>query len=178
MVISMKVGIKCDDKYLYQKIKLILTEAGIELSNTYADVFITDCEVPVGFSGRVINMARSETAELTIPFSEEELIAVLGEGERDDTLLSLGDRCALLRSERISLTELEYSLLDALISANGEFISREILLEKVWSGEASNGILNVYIHYLREKLEKGGEKIIVSSRKQGYKISERYIKQC
>jgi DNA-binding response OmpR family regulator len=35
-------------------------------------------------------------------------------------------------------------------------------------------VLNVYVHYLREKLEDG-KKIIISSRKLGYKIDERYL---
>ena len=42
--------------------------------------------------------------------------------------------------------------------------------------DADGGILNVYVHYLREKLEKRGEKIIISSRKSGYKIDEKYLK--
>ena len=40
---------------------------------------------------------------------------------------------------------------------------------------ADEGVLNVYVHYLREKLERGGEKIIISSRGLGYKIDEKYL---
>ena len=61
-----------------------------------------------------------------------------------------------------------------LCSADGEFVSREEILHSVWSGDADPGIINVYVHYLREKLEDG-EKIIVSSRKNGYKIDGRYL---
>jgi two-component system OmpR family response regulator len=89
-------------------------------------------------------------------------------------MLTLGDKCAILKGERIPLTELEYSLLSILVGAKGEYVGREKLLLSVWGKDVAEGILNVYVHYLREKLEKGGEKIIVSSRKQGYKISERY----
>ena len=49
-------------------------------------------------------------------------------------------------------------------------------MKTVWGDGADGGVLNVYIHYLREKLEAGGEKIILSSRKQGYKIVEKYLK--
>ena len=35
--------------------------------------------------------------------------------------------------------------------------------------------MNVYVHYLREKLEYNGEKVIISSRKNGYKIDERFF---
>ena len=52
---------------------------------------------------------------------------------------------------------------------------REEILSTVWGGEADSGVINVYIHYLREKLEVCGEKIILSSRKCGYKIDEKYL---
>jgi len=52
--------------------------------------------------------------------------------------------------------------------------SREELLSRVWGNDTDPGVLNVYVHYLREKLERGGEKIILSSRKCGYRISEKY----
>ena len=40
---------------------------------------------------------------------------------------------------------------------------------------ADEKTVNVYIHYLREKLESGGEKIIISSRNMGYKIDSKYL---
>ena len=46
----------------------------------------------------------------------------------------------------------------SIIEAGGEAVSREEILERVWHGEADGGIVNVYIHYLREKLESGGER--------------------
>ena len=51
----------------------------------------------------------------------------------------------------------------------------EELHGKVFGENNTPGLLNVYIHYLREKIEGEDEKIILSSRKQGYKINERYI---
>jgi DNA-binding response OmpR family regulator len=62
-----------------------------------------------------------------------------------------------------------------LIEASGDFISREELIRRVWGEGADGGVLNVYVHYLREKLEKQGEKIIISSRKNGYKIDGKYL---
>jgi DNA-binding response OmpR family regulator len=44
-------------------------------------------------------------------------------------------------------------------------------------GDKGEGLINVYVHYLREKLEVGGEKIINSSRKNGYAIDEKFIKE-
>lgn len=70
------------------------------------------------------------------------------------------------------LTEVEYRLFSALVSRDG-FTSREELSQTVW-GEHESGLLNVYIHYLREKLEHSGERVIISSRKEGYKIDGKY----
>ena len=75
--------------------------------------------------------------------------------------------------KKISLTEVEGKLLVELLKAE-EFVSRNSLLKSVWGANNDSGVINVYIHYLREKLEKSGEKIIISSRKYGYKISEKY----
>ena len=68
-----------------------------------------------------------------------------------------------------------FSLFNLLYSRKGEFVSRDEILALVWNGKADKGILNVYVHYLREKLEKNGEKIILSSRNYGYKINEKYL---
>ena len=48
-------------------------------------------------------------------------------------------------------------------------------MRDVWGDECEGGVLNVYIHYLREKLETEGEKIIFSTRKMGYKIDKKYL---
>ena len=85
------------------------------------------------------------------------------------------ERVARLDARTIKLTEVEGRLLRLLVDGGGEFVSREELAKKVWGENADGGVLNVYIHYLREKLEAGGEKIILSSRKGGYRIDERFL---
>lgn len=173
----MRIAVKTRDNYLFQKIYLILseehtvlrTEDGAEIF----DLLITDGgESPkVG----VITMGRTDEAMLRIPFTESELRTALPTGKSEESLLTLGDKCVFLRGIKIPLTELELALLSELYHAKGEFISREALLGSVWGVGCTDGILNVYIHYLREKLESGGEKIILSSRKHGYKIDGRYL---
>ena len=51
-----------------------------------------------------------------------------------------------------------------------------LAFEHVWHGDADGGIVNVYIHYLREKLEDCGERVIIASRGRGYSLSEKYAK--
>ena len=60
------------------------------------------------------------------------------------------------------------------IEAQGGFVSREEILREIWDNCADAGVINVYVHYLREKIEHG-EKIIISSRNNGYKIDEKYF---
>ncbi len=73
----------------------------------------------------------------------------------------------------VSLTEVEYRLFSELFFAEG-YLSRDELCFRVWGGVRDAGVVNVYIHYLREKLEQDGERVIISSRREGYKIDEKY----
>lgn len=112
--------------------------------------------------------------ELPYPFTRRELEDAI-RGRNEKIRLYLEDsRTARLDGRVICLTELEARLLALLISRCGEYIRKEEILSEIWGEGQSLGIVNVYIHYLREKLEVG-EKILLSSRKLGYKIDERYI---
>ena len=114
--------------------------------------------------------------ELSLPLSLSELWSAIDEGG-ERRLLSLDgeERSATLGGEIIRLTEVEYRLLSALMGAEGHYVSRESLLREVWGDNATGGALNVYVHYLREKLERRGEKLIISSRTEGYRLDGRYL---
>lgn len=177
-----QVSVLSKNPYFEQKVRLIL-EPGCEVTDFFekksTDVLIIDtdtCALPENYTGaRVLQIGRGSRADISIPFSHAELISII-EGDGDCEKIALGDRCVYFRNEKIRLTDVEFSLVKALVSKRGEFLSREELLDTVWGGEKSQGVLNVYIHYLREKLEQSGEKIIISSRKNGYKIDEKYLK--
>ena len=68
----------------------------------------------------------------------------------------------------IRLSPTEYKLLDALNSRRGEVLTYTEA-EKIIGGEGSNKA-NVYICFLRKKLEADGEKIILSLRGKGFMI--------
>ncbi len=169
------------DRYLFQKIRLILQEsASVTLGDCGAPdpIRIVDIDTAGRFpDGNFISMSRTQKdADIAIPFSIDLLHRLLSEAKEDTPLsLSPGERSVYLRGEKIRLTEVEYNLMSALYQAGGEYTGREELMRLVWDTYTDPGILNVYIHYLREKLEVCGEKIILSSRKCGYKISEKYI---
>lgn len=114
---------------------------------------------------------------LPYPFAFSELYALTESVEPTARRLIIESdgRHVCLDGERIRLTESEHRLLTAMAEGNGDFVTREKLVEAAFGDGQESGILNVYVHYLREKLEHKGEKIILSSRKSGYKIDERYL---
>ena len=170
------VAVITEDIFLYQKIFLILQPyATITRRRDEAQLCLWDIDsvIPPEDKQNVIFIGR-EGADLKRPFSHEELIRLVSS---EESPLALGDKCAFLRGRHIKLTEVEFALLSSLFDAQGEFVSREELISAVWGPDFDGGVLNVYIHYLREKLEGDGEKIIISSRKNGYKIDEKYIRE-
>ncbi len=177
------VEVYTSDRYFFQKIRLaapdeVTVTRGV--SNTENPIRLVDIDTAQLMpKGAFISMSRTDdTADIKIPFSIDTLAMLISKAKPAPPLtLSKEERCAYLRGEKIRLTELEYSLLSLLYGAGGEYVSREDILANVWDKDADPGVLNVYVHYLREKLEGSGEKIILSSRKCGYKVSEKYIEE-
>jgi two-component system response regulator MprA len=126
---------------------------------------------------------------LVKPFALDELLARLRAlGRRGDdgsktrgTLrfmdISL-DRDAMecRRGDRlIPLTRTEYSLLELFIANTRKVLPRDVIFDRVWGydfGPDSNS-LDVYVGYLRRKLETGGEpRVIHTVRGVGYVMKE------
>ena len=77
------------------------------------------------------------------------------------------------RSKReIALTEREFALLQLLLEHQGTTVGRQRILEQVWGqGEAgaNANVIEVYVRYLRRKLEENGERRLIHTvRGQGY----------
>ena len=96
--------------------------------------------------------------------------------------LSLGDlslipsRHEVRRGQRlVQLTAREYALLLLLMEHGGQVLSRDQILRQVWhdqQGAASN-VIEVYVRYLRQKLEEQGERRLIHTvRGQGYCLSD------
>ena len=180
-----RIAVVSSEQFLFQKIFLALRDiatvvaveprsaSGLGLSGFDKCIWdIDSASLPEWADQRFVSVGRSG-ATITRPFARESILALVSSLE--SVVLKLGDRRAFLYGEEIRLTELEFALLSRLMREKGGFVSREELLRDVWGEDAEGGILNVYVHYLREKLEKRGEKIIISSRKSGYKIDEKYF---
>jgi two-component system response regulator MprA len=121
------------------------------------------------------------------PFAIEELLARLrallrrtattgGEVlEFGDLVLDPGAHEVRRAGRRIALTPIEFRLLMLLMGNAGRVIERSTIFTHVWGfdfGPRSN-LLNVYIGYLRRKIESAGEeRVIHTVRGVGYVLRE------
>ncbi len=92
-----------------------------------------------------------------------------------DLTLDTGTRQASRGNRVISLTNKEYDLLELFLRHPKQVLTREIIFDRVWGydfGGESN-VLEVYIRYLRQKLEAEGEpRLIHTVRGVGYVLRE------
>ncbi len=124
---------------------------------------------------------------LTKPFAMEELLARINALLRrrdqrfDENLrLSVGDltldlvRHEVSRNGRIiELTAKEFALLEYLMRHPGRVLTRTQIVDAVWryDMEALSNVVDIYIHYLREKIDQGfSHSLIKTVRGVGYKI--------
>ena len=171
-----RIAVITNDSFLYQKIYLILKRSCIiqrDVSGADLCFWDKDSMGEPDLSSNTLVLSRAG-GDLKIPFTEESLTALV-HNRKDRPSMVLGEKCVYLYGREIRLTEVEFALLSELVSAGGDFVDRDTLISSVWGDGADGGVLNVYIHYLREKLERNGEKIIVSSRKNGYKIEKKFL---
>lgn len=77
--------------------------------------------------------------------------------------------------KRIDLTAREFALLEYLMVNKGRVVSRVDIAEKVWDldFDTSTNVIDVYINYLRKKIDKGFEpKLLHTVIGMGYTIRE------
>jgi len=95
--------------------------------------------------------------------------------EFGDLTLDSSTRKARRGDREIVLTAKEYDLLDLFMRHPRHVMTREVIFDKVWDydfGGESN-VLDVYIRYLRQKLEAEGEpRLIYTVRGVGYVLRE------
>lgn len=122
---------------------------------------------------------------LVKPFSYEELLArirvlVRRETRQLTSLLKVGDlelntasKEVKRNGQEIFLTSKEYMLLEYMMYNPNILLTRSQLEERAWDStfEGSSNIVDVYIRYLRKKIDEGHEhKMITTVRGQGYRL--------
>ncbi len=177
----MQIAVITENFFLFQKIKLILLDEAECIcfrKRAEADNFsvcLVDIDTTSSFTSRDLRMSRDKECELKIPFSENALAELIMQCSNDAVIKTSDvDKTVFVRGRAVKLTELEYSLFSLLLSES-RFFTKEEILRKIWGENADIGIVNVYIHYLREKLEVEAERIIISARNKGYKINEQFL---
>jgi two-component system response regulator MprA len=92
-----------------------------------------------------------------------------------DLTLDTGSRQASRGNRVVSLTAKEYELLELFMRHPKQVMTREVIFDRVWGydfGGESN-VLEVYIRYLRQKLEADSEpRLIHTVRGVGYVLRE------
>lgn len=156
----------------------------LEIKKKYPDlpIIILTAKDDVGDVVRGLNLGADDY--ITKPFIADELIARIKARLRhsDEVKLQIGDlelnnkTFEVKRAGKlIQLSPHEFKLLQYLISNKGRVLTREMILNRVWlySYEVDTRVVDVYIGYLRKKIDADfKKKLIHSVRGFGYMIKE------
>ncbi|WP_130734921.1 response regulator transcription factor [Flavobacterium sp. J27] len=84
----------------------------------------------------------------------------------DDIVIDLQSKTVFRNSVTIELTFREYQILVKLIEANGDFVSKTDLIETIWgkSFDANTNTIEVYINFLRKKIDKPFDKNTIKTK--------------
>ncbi len=93
----------------------------------------------------------------------------------EDLELNRVDHSVKRAGRPLELTPKEFALLEYLMRNAGHFVSRAMIVEHVWdlSFDAMTNVVEVYIHYLRKKVDEGFDrKLIHTVRGVGYCLGD------
>lgn len=120
---------------------------------------------------------------LVKPFQIAELLArvraLTRRGREGTAILQVGDlsldpsqRQVKVGAQIVWLSATEYNLLDYLMRNAGRALTRSMILQHVWQYdfEGNDKVLDVYISYLRRKIDLGGPSYIETIRGTGYRL--------
>jgi two-component system, OmpR family, response regulator MprA len=147
-----------------------------------------------GIPERVAGLDAGADDYLVKPFALDELLARVRAGIRRsaalasdveepsagelafaDLRIDLDARMAYRGSRRMDLTRTEYLLLEYFLTNPRKVLSRSVAFERVWGCDmaSTSKVLDVYVCYLRRKMEAGGEpRLLHTVRSVGYILRE------
>ncbi|MDQ3099258.1 MAG: response regulator transcription factor [bacterium] len=123
---------------------------------------------------------------ITKPFVADEFLARINARLRysneensvikiDDLTLNLNTHDVIRNDIAIELTAQEFKLLNYMMMNKGRVLTRDMILNRLWvsSPEVETRVVDVYIGYLRKKIDLGfSKKLIRSIRGFGYMLKE------
>ena len=136
---------------------------------------------------RVAGLDAGADDYLVKPFSFSELLARIRALLRRPVLrtanklatgnisMDLGARTVTRGAQAIVLTPREFAVLEYLLRHPGQALSRSQIAERVWSWEfhGETNIVDVYIGYLRRKLDEAGTPSVIETlRGYGYRLRD------
>lgn len=150
------------------------------------------CDTPIlmltakdAVSDKVRGLDAGADDYLTKPFAFEELLARIRALLRkkyqhqatrlavDDLVLDTATHTVTRAGEAIPLSVKEYALLEYLMRNAGSVVTRTMISEHVWdiSFETFTNVIDVYISYLRNKIDKGRPRPLIQTvRGRGYTL--------
>ena len=154
-----------------------------EFSKDIPILFLTAKETP---SDKVQGLDAGADDFLSKPFSFMELLAriraLLRRGTRtvdklvvDDLEINVNERKVLRGGKPIDLSNKEFAILEYMVRNKNRLINRATLTEHVWNIDFDRGtnLIDVYINYLRKKLDVGGRKQLIHTvRGAGYILKD------
>lgn len=150
-----QILILTDDKRLFRMLSILIAEAGHTFDTAAPSLIITDKkDLPARLS--TLPCLRIGEGGMPRPFSHALLKT------RVEELLS--------QPALPPFSPTEERLFRALRDASPEFVSRDELVRAVFGEEEDGGRLNLYIHYLRKKIETDGKRKIFAHRGKGYSL--------
>lgn len=124
---------------------------------------------------------------LVKPFAFKELLARVRALQRrrydqKSPKITIGDveidtaaRLVKRAGQRIELTAREYSILEVLAMRKGQVVTRDEIWDRIYDfgAECNSNVVDVYVGYIRRKLEtNGGRRLIHTRRGLGYVLEE------
>jgi two-component system, OmpR family, copper resistance phosphate regulon response regulator CusR len=121
------------------------------------------------------------------PYDKDELLARIrallrrrgaerkGELCLADLVMDMSTHEVSRAGQKINLTAKEFAILEYLLRNKNRLLTREQIVNHVWNYDfdCSSNIVDVYIRYLRTKIDSGFEnKLICTTRGSGYSIRE------